>query len=234
MHDEYTVSTIVSMVLIAQMPVTFALVIYGHPRATLLVVYAHEEEGIAQKIGLYLTMPCLFVSALLAYAGVVAKQQKNDECNNSTGFDGDDDVNPSKDLVFWGSAFCFAVLRNCLLIEDVDVFAVVLLSLSWFLSVFTSCRRVAQSTWLWIRLMSILGFVCTSLLLCVLVCVAMDTQTEAYVLGMCAVGDILLITGHTWDYPESSTSTVMNCRFAYVCMLQLALPLGVAANTGVL
>ncbi len=98
----------------------------------------------------------------------------------------------------------------------------------------TACRPLTGPTWLSVRFSAIMVLFTSTGLLVALVCMALDTESEAYVLALCVVADGVLVLGHTWDYPNSTTQTVANCRFVYVCALQVALPCAIAANTGVL
>lgn len=227
-----------SAVLLLQVPVSLWLALYGAPATTFLVarVAADTGEVYTQEVRCGLTVSCVLVSVALLYATVLARRLQGDAGGSGThnNFDADDEGNPFHDVVFWGCSVAFAVLRSFLLIEDVDVFAVTLLTLLWALSVFTACRRAVHVNWLRIRLAAVAGFMASVMLTFALVSMGKETPTEAYVLALCVVTDSILIVGHTWDYPENSITTVMNCRLVYMCVLQIALPAAIAANVGIM
>jgi hypothetical protein len=226
---------LLNAVQLLQVPVSLWLALYGAPATSFLLSRVSDTGVYTQEIRCGLTVSCVLVAVLLLYATVLARHQQQETRGACThNFDTDDDSNPFYDVVFWGSSIAFAALRSFLLIDEVDVFAVMLLTLLWSLSVFTACRRVVHVNWLRIRLAAVATFMGSVVLTFALVSMGVETPTEVYVLALCVVADSILIVGHTWDYPDNSISTVLNCRLAYMCVLQLALPAAVAANIAIL
>jgi hypothetical protein len=213
-----------------QLPLSFTLALYGRPTAEFLLPRASNETGAyTEEHVVRMAVPCIAVATLLLYAGLAARARQR-----GAGGDYDGDGDPLADALFWGAAGAFVLLRNMLLLEAVDGFAIALLTALWLAAEYTACRAAAGPPWLCLRISAVMVLFAATGLLVVLVCLALDSAAEAYVLALCVVADGVLVIGHTWDYPESTAETVANCRLAYMCILQAALPCAIAANAGLL
>lgn len=217
--------------LLLQIPVTFWAVLSGGPAAHVLVPWIdHAGETKAAVFSAPLQVPCLALAVLLVYTGIQSRKWQEEVGDSATLFDytADDGLSAPGNVLFWIAALSFTWVKAFLLMHYIDCFALILTALLSSVALFVSCRPVDRDL-IGYRITGIVAFV---LALLPMVALAMEyaQATEVYVLALCVCADGLLVIGHTWDFPACPLSTVINCRVAYLMLLQAALPLSICAS----
>lgn len=224
---------LVNLVALSHIPLTFYLCFSEHgPRVAGEFVYADVTE--ANDIGglyhLSVSMTPICIPASIMFAHAFSQYGHMTENSDSWGsFDEGQDIGDSRGL-FW-YVFCVSVcIRFMLLVSSADIFAIILLCLLWCISVYLSCRRIPDTRLLYVRILAMGLFFLSNLLLCGVMVLVPNSTSSAYIIGCSVILDMLLIIGHTWDYPECTHKTVYVCRYFYLFCVQVSLLLCIGEN----
>lgn len=229
-------ANVVRCVAVIQVVLTCYMCLSEKPYTDVLLACVSDGVVVAIEINVSLVFPCLMLSLFLAYAlqmhiELLAEIERG--YSMTTAFDGaEDQDHPIVNISFWLACTLFTLLRNFLLLEKVDMFAVFLMSVVWLWSTYTACRPVSHPALICMRLVGIVGFVISGMFVFVLVNIGEESGTEKYLILTSLSIEGLLIVGHTWDYPEHSMKTTANCRGFYLVGLQVMVPLIIASNVG--
>jgi len=222
---------ITMVMLVVQVPIVFALVLHYHPQAKVILPWMTKKQELQTIMyQIPLVFPCILFAFLIVFTG---KRSLEWGSHSVGAYDCTDQTENSLDSrLFWATVCTFAGMKAFLLMHYVDFFALILAAVFSAAALVLSCQPVDQNT-MCFRVLGLTSFV-ASIIPIVLLALEHTKASEAYVLTLAIICDVLLIVGHTYDYPSCSMETVINCRMGYMCSLLLLYPLCILASCEVL
>lgn len=221
---------IIMVLLVVQVPLVFGVVLHYHPQAKVILPWMTQKKEL--KTFLYeipFEFPSMFFAFLLVFTGKKSLEWDSHPAGASGSYDClEQSENAPENRLFWATVCTFAIMKAFLLMHYVDLFALILTAVFGATALVVSCQPVGQNT-MCFRTVGVTSFT-ASIMPMVLLALEHAGASEAYVLAMSTICDILLIVGHTYDYPSCSMETVINCRMGYICFLLLLYPLCIFAS----
>lgn len=236
MSESFVQKTCVYALMLLHIPVTFwACFRTGGPPAFTTFVYVGVAGGeeVVHDIVVPIAPMCFPASVLFSYV-VSTYKTFVDETSSADAWGSFDDgpVFADRAWLFWVACFTFVAVRFMCLVVTMDLFAFFLILFMWYTSLYLSCRKVPTSSLLYVRFLAVGMFFASNVLLCVAMFIGESSNVNGYLLGCCVIVDMVLIMGHTWDYPECTNRTVHVCRFCYLLAIVVLVPLCIAGNRG--